>query len=549
MRVRHTTRGVSIWSSAAAIALVTACANTTQTTGSGPDAAPSIDASHDAHVSDSAVADTDGSADAADVTTRDAGAVRTPPLRLMAPAGFAPDTLYFGADIYQISRTGLVLDEMARDAALDSCCIESPDGQRAQWMLGGVLPWNVMVDDPDAWTRVRAGLDAARAAGVPIQIVLDISHWPSGLAAAAEAEARGERLCAGYPCSVPFSPTSTAFWDAAAQWQAEAARALDAYLGDPVVLLFVMGEPSIDVPMWRLPVPPTTTASAWVPLQLRLLEQRMVASMQGAVRGRVSVSIRHSPWFLSTPYNQLRWGVRPEDFNALCDESLAGGIMGVDVYETPGMHVLDDAIITAQRYCTRFQGFFGGELGVVDGAIARGDMFRWAQRIRVGASGQPSSLLGASVYCWNCIPDPGAPPTALSSDARRWLGEAFHSMVDGPTHACAPRCAAHPTWTSPTGMSVAVGSTVQLQTAMSSPCDSAEVFVQGCCHTGNCNYAQGLDEDADCPLLARGIPVGQRGEARVTFDAATYRPGWVRVRARAAGAQGAPPSVRVQLMP
>jgi hypothetical protein len=475
--------------------------------------------------------------------------VRAPPLRLGAPAGFAPDTLYFGADIYQSSRAGLVLEEMMREAELPAFCLESADGRRAQWMLGAVLPWNVMVDDPDAWTRVKRGLDAARAAGVPMQLALDVSRWPQNHEPARAAEARGERLCAGYPCSVPFAPTARDFWDSAAAWQSVAARELDAYLGDPVVLLFAMGEPSIDVVRWTLPVPAGYTQQAWVSYQLRLLEQRMITSLRSAVRSRVSVSIRHSPGFLTTPENQLRWGVRPEDFNAVCDETLPAGIMGVDVYESPGRYLLDDDLAIAQRYCTRSQFFFAAELGVVDTAIQRDDVLRWARRIQRDPLGQPSRLLGASVYCWNCIPDPGSLPTSLNADQRRWLGEGFRSLVSAPSRPCAPRCDTHPRWTTPTMMNAALGSHVSLRATMPARCEETEVFVQPCCHTGNCVYAQEIDEDADCPLVLRGGRFTPSGEAQVTFDPAVFRPGWVRVHARGAGAPGATSTVRVHLAP
>lgn len=477
----------------------------------------------------------------------DAVRARTPPLRVAVAPGFAPDTLYWGPNIYQSSRTGPALEEMRREADLPAFCLEAPDGRRAQWTLGAVLPWNVMVDDPNAWTRVKAGLDAARAAGVPMRLGLDITRWPTNLPEAASAEARGERLCAGYPCPVPFSPLATDFWDAAARWQAEAARELEAYLGDPVVLLVVLGEPSIDVARWTLPVPPTHTRQAWVSLQLRQLNQRMIAALQRVVGDRASVTVASVPGFLQTPESQLRWGVRPEDYNAVCDESLAGGVLGINVYEQPHEALLERDLTTAQRYCTRFQDFFAVELGVVDTAIAQDDFVRWTRLIGTLRFGQPSRLLGATVYCWNCIADSGGPTNSLRSEQRRWLGDGLRALAGGSTRACSPRCARHPRWTGPAMMATTVGSSVDLQATMPSGCDDNEVFVQSCCHSTNCVYAQGLDEDTDCPMALRGVSLTPEGRARIRFDATRFNPGWVRVYARGAGAPGPPPFVRVQL--
>ena len=98
-------------------------------------------------------------------------------------------------------------------------------------------------------------------------------------------------------------------------------------------------------------------------------------------------------------------------------------------------------------------------------------------------------------------------------------------------------------------MNAALGSHVSLRATMPARCEETEVFVQPCCHTGNCVYAQEIDEDADCPLVLRGGRFTPSGEAQVTFDPAVFRPGWVRVHARGAGAPGATSTVRVHLAP
>lgn len=359
--------------------------------------------------------------------------------------GFSAGVRYFGVQMQHSDRSALagigsVVDEILATSPMRSTC-ERYRNSQVRLVLSSTVRWDTWAADPRGQALALQGdLAEARRRGVRVTLLLqahenippDVERRYGARSSCRNLDDDGRRTCQW----VPYPPESP-FWDEVQAWQTSVGRAIADYGGDPLLAVFVLNEPQYDTQRYV----DTGRGIVYGEEQLARLQARLVNATQRAIGDRAEVSIKYYAYPLSLPEAvRTRSGLSRSQLSYLCNDVLGPHLLGFDSYPTRAGYSVDSDLGALNAECRGGQRYFIAEWNVgadIGGSYRQNqasadEMASLAVRLKTSRA----RVVGASVFCWNCIDGDRRPTWTLSGTQRRGFASAFRSILGRNSSPC-----------------------------------------------------------------------------------------------------------------